>query len=236
MAKTMKKNDQQPVKKGGPSKTVTLLENELMGMLQRSCKPVYLDLSRTRIDFRLTLTAAAEVYAALDDDPLLLAKVTEAASAEYERARKALKKKLRDTDGKMGAQKSKIKKRLRDQFLREVQNTAAALKKNLKSHTKEVRKCVTTLLQKIIDIQEQVREGQGFVEKAEAKLKMIQGKKSKVVDLLEKGLFLTDLALGGSTISWDGATSGAQKAGDLLLNIIDPFIAEVDANLADELR
>lgn len=410
-----KQTDMQPVKKGGPSRTVTLLEHELMGMLQRRCKPFFLDLRRTRVDFRVTMTAPAEVYAALDDDPLLLAKVTEAASAEYEKTRKHLEKRLLATDGKIAGLQSKAKKRMRDRFVREVEDAATALeksavraarqalerfkktrtsyrdykisiggkvvsdltnlgcsvtcavasggwglavaiygaikaaidltrtlvkaardaqkqrkvaerflqkveaawdkareesgsfsrkeagtvvlnhflkaglptvskaqgevttyghklegidltahksarqlngalramdkfdaslravsdptlKKNLKAHVKEVRKCTTVLLGKIVEMQEQVREGRHFARRAEERLQLLADRKSKVVGMLEKGLFLTDLALGGSTISWDGTTKAAQKAGDLLLNVVDPFLAEVNANLADELR
>ncbi len=42
------------------------LENELMGMLQRTCKPAYLDLSGTRVDFKLTMNAPSENCAPFD--------------------------------------------------------------------------------------------------------------------------------------------------------------------------
>lgn len=405
---------QQKKKKGGPSQKVTILQNELMGMLQRTCSPTNLNLTKTRVGFELTMIASAEVFDALDDDPLLLAKVTEAASAEYNKFCKAMEKRLKTIDKSMTGLSSKQKKAKRDAFAKEVKSAAATLekasakaaqaalkkfkktktsyrdykisigvkvvsdvtnlgcavtcavtsggwglavalygavksaidltrtlvkaardagkqrkvaerflkeivqqwewcmdtsefnqneagvvlvnhflklglptvskaegevttyghklegvdlnahkssrhlngalrsldkfeaslkgisdptlKKNLKAHTKKVRKCSFDLIEAVIKMQEQVNEGGQFVKKANKKIKVLKAKKSKVVDWMEKGLFLTDLALGGSTISWDSTTKAAQKAGDLLLNVIDPFLAEVEANMADKLQ
>jgi len=62
--------------------TVILIENDIARYLRDKCKPKGLKLDKA-LPCKVTLEVDSDAYKALDDDPLLLAKVTEAASAKY---------------------------------------------------------------------------------------------------------------------------------------------------------
>lgn len=62
--------------------TVILLENDIGRYLKDKCKPKGLHLNK-KVMCKVKLNVDADAYRALDDDPLLLAKMTEAASKNY---------------------------------------------------------------------------------------------------------------------------------------------------------
>ncbi|WP_122074756.1 hypothetical protein [Pseudophaeobacter sp. EL27] len=76
---------------------VVLIENDIARYLRDKCKPKGLKLDKPLI-CKVLLDVDSDAYKALDDDPLLLAKVTEAASKEYYDLVNGMVIKLRQVD------------------------------------------------------------------------------------------------------------------------------------------
>ncbi len=76
---------------------VVLIENDIARYLRDKCKPKGLKLDKPLI-CKVVLDVDSDAYKALDDDPLLLAKVTEAASKEYYDLVNGMVIKLRQVD------------------------------------------------------------------------------------------------------------------------------------------
>lgn len=76
---------------------VILIENDIARYLRDKCKPKGLKLNKP-LPCKVVLDVDSNAYKALDDDPLLLAKVTEAASAKYHDLVNAMVIKLRQVD------------------------------------------------------------------------------------------------------------------------------------------
>lgn len=74
----------------------TILEHDIWGMLNRTCKPTALTAKSVAFAVNIELDKAA--YKQLDDDPLLLAKVTEAASKQYDGTIRTLTTLLKKAD------------------------------------------------------------------------------------------------------------------------------------------
>lgn len=74
----------------------TILENDIWAALNRTCKPTALTAKSASIAVNIELDKQA--YKQLDDDPLLLAKITEAASKQYQGTIKSLSTLLKKAD------------------------------------------------------------------------------------------------------------------------------------------
>ncbi|MEP2718113.1 hypothetical protein [Pseudophaeobacter sp.] len=76
---------------------VVLIENDIARYLRDKCKPKGLKLEKP-LPCKVVLEVDSDAYKALDDDPLLLAKLTEAASKEYYDLVNGMVIKLRQVD------------------------------------------------------------------------------------------------------------------------------------------
>lgn len=79
------------------AKTVIILENDVARTLRNTAKPKGLELSKPLM-CKVTLSVDDKAYKALDDDPLLQAKITEAASAVYNKVMTKLGAELKKAD------------------------------------------------------------------------------------------------------------------------------------------
>lgn len=109
--------------------TVTLIENDIWRYLKEKCKPKHLN--SKPVPCKVTIEVDADAYKALDDDPLLLAKLTEAASEEYYNIVNATQVLLRKVDGAMAKEHDPAKrKKLVMAFNATCKKNLATLKKN----------------------------------------------------------------------------------------------------------
>lgn len=81
--------------------TVTLIENDIAAHLKTLTKAKALEMPKA-LKFKITLDVDSDAYKALDDDPLLLAKMTEAASDDYKAMLKAVAKQIITVDKAIG--------------------------------------------------------------------------------------------------------------------------------------
>jgi len=109
---------------------VTLIENDLAKTLTTKCKPKGLKLKK-KLMCHVFLDVDLDAYMALDDDPLLLAKITEAASAKYYDLVNALVIDLRMADAAyMRADRKSEREQVTEKFTKDA-------KRQLKQFTKD---------------------------------------------------------------------------------------------------
>ncbi|MGB8622540.1 MAG: hypothetical protein WCD16_06960 [Paracoccaceae bacterium] len=123
--------------------TVVILENDMWRMLKDKCRPKRLSLSKP-LKCKVTLDVDKDAYKALDDDPLLLAKITEAASSEYYDAVNALTVELRKTDAAMQKTSDAAEtRRLKRDFQSSAKQTLLKFSKNAKAKSEKAWADVT---------------------------------------------------------------------------------------------
>jgi len=84
---------------------ITLISNDIWRELKRICKPKHIEANS--LPFSVVLDVDANAYKAVDKDPLLQAKLTDAASAQYKKYMVAMVKELKKSDAALGKTTSK---------------------------------------------------------------------------------------------------------------------------------